>query len=72
MTFGVLERGRIAEGFHADLVLFDPETVKDAATFAQPKLPSTGIAMIWVNGYCIWDNGKRTAARPGEVLRRKP
>jgi N-acyl-D-aspartate/D-glutamate deacylase len=72
MTFGISQRGRIGEGFHADLVLFDPETVRDAATFEQPKVPSLGIAKVWVNGHCVWDNGNRTTARPGEVLRPKP
>ena len=67
---GILERGRIGVGLYADLVLFDPETVTDEATFESPHLPSTGISKVWVNGQLVFDEGHVTGARPGMVVRR--
>jgi len=64
-------RGLLAEGSAADLVLFDPETVKDMATFEEPKVPSRGIRFVLVNGEVAVDEGKMTGARGGKVLRRK-
>ena len=55
----------------ADLVLFDPKTVKDRATFENPKQPSDGIAAVWVNGKIVWRDGKSSGARPGRALRRQ-
>lgn len=69
MTFGLKNRGRIAEGYCADLVLFDPQTVIDKATFERPNVPADGIAGVWVNGVSVWEEGHRTPARPGHVLR---
>jgi N-acyl-D-amino-acid deacylase len=63
-------RGRIAEGFHADFVLFDPATVIDTATFEAPASPAEGIRQVWVNGAAVWRDGRVTGARPGHVLRR--
>ena len=68
--FGFIDRGRLAEGAHADLVLFDPATVKDRATFADPKQPAAGIATVFVNGRAVWREGQPTGARPGRVLKR--
>lgn len=65
---GLKDRGKIAEGFTADLVLFDPATVIDHATFTEPFRLSTGIVGVWVSGERVWDGGKPTAARPGRVL----
>jgi len=62
------DRGIIREGAFADLVLFNPETVMDQATFAHPFVLSTGIEKVFVNGALVWDNGKATGARPGFVL----
>ena len=67
--FGLKDRGTITEGAHADLVLFDPETVLDAATFEDPMKPATGIHTVWVNGEPVWADGKSTGARPGTVLK---
>lgn len=65
---GWTERGTIREGAYADLVLFDPDTVSDRATFAEPgKLP-VGIERVFVNGAEVWSGGKPTGARPGRVL----
>lgn len=68
--FGLRDRGTIAVGAFADLVLFDPATVADAATFAAPTRPSIGIHHVFANGTEIWRDGAATGARPGRVLQR--
>ncbi len=68
--FGFKGRGSIAPGKFADLVLFDPATVADAATFEAPSVPSHGIRSVWVNGTTVWDAGRSTGNRPGRLLRR--
>jgi N-acyl-D-amino-acid deacylase len=65
----LLDRGRIAPGFAADLVLFDPATVIDRSTFQDPALLPDGITKVMVAGVLVWDDGKATGARPGTVLR---
>jgi N-acyl-D-aspartate/D-glutamate deacylase len=76
--FGLKDRGRIAAGYHADLVLFDPKTVGAGEIHTRNDLPgqserlfaeSRGVARVWVNGQCIVVDGKPTEARPGSVLR---
>ncbi|MEU6236808.1 D-aminoacylase [Kitasatospora sp. NPDC047058] len=67
---GLDRRGLIAPGHHADLVLFDPQTVRDTATFEQPRLPATGIEHVYVNGTAVVRQGRTTGARPGRALRR--
>jgi N-acyl-D-amino-acid deacylase len=62
------DRGVIREGAFADLVLFNPDTVIDRSTFADPKALPTGIEKVFVNGDLVWDSGKPTGARPGFVL----
>ncbi len=62
------DRGTIREGAFADLVLFNPDTVIDRATFAHPFTLSTGIEKVFVNGVLVWDSGKPTGARPGYFL----
>ncbi|CAH0022456.1 unnamed protein product [Clonostachys rhizophaga] len=64
-------RGFVAEGSAADLVLFDPETVSDMATFEEPKLPSKGVRFVLVNGQVALDEGKMAGTRAGKILRRK-
>ena len=68
---GLTRRGTIAAGNFADLVLFDPATVIDNATPAEPHLVSTGIVRVWVNGRTVWQHGKTVAGRSGRVLRRQ-
>lgn len=63
------DRGLLRPDAFADLVLFDPETVIDRATFEQPMLPSEGILMTCVNGHVVWRDGAGTTARPGRILR---
>jgi N-acyl-D-amino-acid deacylase len=63
------DRGRIAPGMKADLVLFNPKTVIDRSTFEDPQRLSEGIELVVVNGETVWSAGKPTGARPGRVLR---
>jgi N-acyl-D-amino-acid deacylase len=67
--FGIRDRGRIAEGLTADLVVFDPATVGARATWDEPKLPATGIDRVVVNGRTVVEAGQPTASRPGVVVR---
>ena len=64
------DRGLIAEGLVADLVLFDADTVIDRATFEDPHQYPVGIPYVFVNGTAVVDGGVHTGARPGRVLRR--
>jgi N-acyl-D-aspartate/D-glutamate deacylase len=68
--FGLTDRGTIAEGAHADLVLFDPATVDDVATYEWPRRHPVGIQGVWVNGTAVVRDGEHTGARPGRALRR--
>jgi len=67
---GIVERGLIQEGYRADLILFDPETVSDRATPESPHIPSIGIEKVWVNGQLVLDGGEVTGKRPGQPVRR--
>jgi len=68
--FGFAGRGQIKEGAAADLVLFDPATVKDEATYAAPHAYPSGLPHVLVNGVFVVKDGKSTGARPGQILRR--
>ncbi|GAB2485761.1 D-aminoacylase [Comamonas humi] len=70
--FALAERGLVREGWWADLVLFDPETVRDVATFTDPKQPAVGIAAVWVNGQLSYRDGVVQPAHAGRFLRRGP
>ena len=65
---GLKDRGKVVPGYVADLVLFDPLTVIDNATFTEPFRLSTGIEKVWVGGQLVWSDGKPAGARPGRVL----
>jgi len=67
--FGLTDRGLIRPGRKADLVLFDPETVIDRATFEAPTRPAAGIELVLVNGRPVWRDGQVTGDRPGRALR---
>ena len=67
---GQAERGSIAEGMIADLVVFDPETIQDNADYVQPHQFSTGIETMIINGTLVIDGMALTGERPGTVLTR--
>jgi N-acyl-D-amino-acid deacylase len=67
---GITGRGLIEEGGYADLVLFNPESVRDRSTPDAPHRVSEGIEKVWVNGVVVFENGAVTDARPGRVVRR--
>ena len=69
--FGFTGRGVIAEGAAADLVVFDADRVRDAATYDKPHAYAEGIPHVLVNGTFVVREGKTTDARPGQVLRRE-
>jgi len=72
-VFGLKDRGVIREGAFADLVLFDPATVRDAADFNAPTTPAEGIDEVWVNGQSTYIAGQgATDSRPGRLLTRGP
>lgn len=62
-------RGRLAPGFHADVVVFDPQTVGDLATFEEPHQLSVGMRHVFVNGVQVLRDGEHTGATPGRVVR---
>lgn len=68
--FGLGQRGEVHVGYHADLVLFDPETVIDAASFERPQQPARGIEAVWVNGVLSYRDGAPTGARAGRFVPR--
>ena len=69
--FKLNDRGLIRAGLKADLVVFDPKTIIDRATFQEPQLMSDGVKRVFVNGVEVWTNGSVTGSRPGKPLRHK-
>jgi N-acyl-D-aspartate/D-glutamate deacylase len=69
--FGFNDRGRIAVGHFADLVLLDPTTVIDQANIKNSKALSTGIELVWVNGTLVYQAQKSTGKQPGLLIKRK-
>lgn len=65
---GIKDRGRLAEGMRADVVVFDPERVIDRATFENPHQYPEGIPWVIVNGAITIDNGRHTGTLPGQVI----
>jgi N-acyl-D-amino-acid deacylase len=63
------DRGVLREGFYADIVIFDPETVIDRATYENPHQPSEGIRDVYVNGVAVVKGGEHTDAKPGMIVR---
>lgn len=65
----IRDRGQVREGFHADLVVFDPDTIDDRATFEDPHQLSVGVRDVWVNGTRVLDEGRHTGATPGRFVK---
>lgn len=68
--FGLAERGQVQPGYFADLVVFDPATVADAATFERPTERAAGIHSVYVNGAPVWEEQAFTGQHAGRVLAR--
>jgi N-acyl-D-amino-acid deacylase len=66
---GLRDRGRIAPGLRADLVLVDPERFLDTATYEEPRRYPDGVVSVWVGGRSVWRAGRATGERPGGVVR---
>ncbi|MEE8477707.1 MAG: D-aminoacylase [Gemmatimonadales bacterium] len=62
-------RGGLAPGMYADIVVFDPEGIRDHATFAEPHQLAEGMVHVWVNGTAVLRDGEHTGATPGRVVR---
>ncbi len=65
---GLRDRGLLKEGSFADIVIFDPATVIDKATFEKPHQLSVGVRDVFVNGTAVWRNNKHTGATPGRAV----
>src|SRR5207249_10402892 len=70
-VFRITERGLIREGYFADAIVFDPQTVSDRATYEQPELLAEGMRYVIVNGRVAVENGIYTGVFAGRALRKK-
>jgi N-acyl-D-amino-acid deacylase len=68
-SIAIRERGALQVGYYADIVVFDPATITDHSTFAQPHAYSTGVRDVFVNGVQVLRGGEHTGAKPGRVVR---
>lgn len=68
-NIGIRDRGQLTEGYFADVVVFDPETIQDHATFEEPHQYATGVEHVFVNGKHVVADGEHTGATPGRVVR---
>ncbi len=63
------ERGLLKPGMYADVVIFDPKTIIDKATYEQPLQASVGVRDVFVNGVAVLRDGVHTGAKPGRIVR---
>src|SRR5438067_4277173 len=68
-NLGIRQRGTLKPGFYGDVVVFDPATIQDHATYAQPAQLATGVEDVFINGVQVLKDGKHTGAKPGRVVR---
>jgi N-acyl-D-amino-acid deacylase len=68
-NLSIRQRGSLVEGYHGDVVVFDPDTVGDRATFSDPHQYAVGMEHVFVNGVQVLKNGEHTGATPGQVVR---
>jgi N-acyl-D-amino-acid deacylase len=68
-TLRIKERGQLAPGYFADVVVFDPKTIADRATYEKPHQYATGMRHVWVNGVQVLKDGEHTGQKPGRVVR---
>jgi len=69
-TLGLKDRGVLKPGYFADVVVFNPKTIRPSSTYRQPTLFATGVAYLVVNGQMAIDGGRLTGAHAGRALRR--
>src|SRR5205823_5403940 len=67
-NLGLDHRGRLEAGYFADIVLFDPKTIADRATFENPHRYAVGMKHVFVNGVQVLKDGEHTGAKPGRAL----
>jgi N-acyl-D-amino-acid deacylase len=67
-NLGLDHRGFLKEGMFADVVVFDPATISDRATFEKPHQYAVGVKHVFVNGVQVIKNGEHTGAKPGRAL----
>ena len=67
-TLSIPQRGRLAKGYFADVVVFDPATVQDHATYEKPHQLATGVENVWINGVRALQDGEATRAPSGRVI----
>ncbi|HEX7024538.1 MAG TPA: amidohydrolase family protein, partial [Gemmatimonadales bacterium] len=67
-TFGLPRRGRLEDGYFADVIVFDPKTIRDAATYPEPERLAEGMRWVFVNGVAAVREGQLTGALPGRAL----
>ena len=65
----IQRRGFLRGGYFADVVVFDPETIADHATYEKPQVYATGMSHVFVNGVQVLKDGEHTGAKPGRVVR---
>jgi dihydroorotase/N-acyl-D-amino-acid deacylase len=65
----IMDRGLVREGMYADIMVFDPNTIIDKATYDKPHQLSVGVQYVLVNGTPVVDGGRVTGAKPGRVVR---
>ncbi|MPZ18035.1 MAG: amidohydrolase family protein [Luteitalea sp.] len=68
-NLGLEARGTLGSGMFADVVVFDPETITDLATYEKPHQLASGVEHVWVNGVRVLKDGEHTGARPGRALK---
>ena len=68
-NLGIERRGALRPGYYADVVVFEPDSIADHATFERPHQYATGVLDVFVNGVQVLRNGEHTGAKPGRVVR---
>ncbi|MEJ2132914.1 MAG: amidohydrolase family protein, partial [Gammaproteobacteria bacterium] len=68
-NLAIRDRGRLKEGYFADIVVFDPDAIADHATYADPHQYATGVVHVFVNGEQVVRDGQHTGALPGRAIR---
>ena len=67
---GIAQRGRLQEGWFADVIVFDPKTIRDRSTYTEPERLATGMRWVFVNGRAAVENGAATGVLAGRALRK--